>query len=436
VRFVIDGSSAVAVAAGEGPKIGIALSGGGSRAMAFHLGCLRTLHRLGILERTRVLSTVSGGSVIGAMYAVHDGTFEEFEHRVRAVLVTGFMWPMMRSALTTPEGLKAALAFLLLVAGWLWMVPFRCLAGVISWVVGARQQGHVGTLPERWLPRRFASRTTILRRTFDRMLFQGRVLGSLRTDRPKLIAVAAELRTGSAFYYGRHDAGNWRFGKIDPAQIPISQVVVASAAYPLLLPAMDEFLTFRKRDGSLGTERVTLTDGGVYDNLGLSPLWPDRDREISVGVEDVDTIVACRAGYGPRTKAPSLFLGSRMKAVFGCTSNRVQNLSTKRLFDLKAAGRLKAFVLPYLDQADERLAYPPADLVRREAIAGYPTNFSAMPVEWIERLSKRGEQLTLAVIREHAPELLSPGWENDGHQPTQPSSIDVPPAQSSMSDGT
>lgn len=169
---------------------------------------------------------------------------------------------------------------------------------------------------------------------------------------------------------------------------------------------------FRKRDGSLVMERVTLTDGGVYDNLGLAPLWPDRDREISVAVEPVDTIVACRAGYGLRTSSPSLFLLSRMKAVFDSVFNRAQNASMKRLFDLKEAGKLRSFVLPYIDQQDEKLAFRPADLVRREDVAGYPTDFSAMPTAWIEKLSKRGEQLTLAVIREHAPDLLPPDWED------------------------
>ena len=163
----------------------------------------------------------------------------------------------------------------------------------------------------------------------------------------------------------------------------------------------------RKRDGSLRAERVTLTDGGVYDNLGLAPLWPDRDHEISVAVEAVDTIVACRAGYGLRTGSPSLFLLPRMLAVFNSVFNRAQNASMKRLFDLKASGRLRGFALPYLDQADERLAFPPPDLVRREEVSDYPTDFSAMPPAWIEKLSKRGEQLTLAVIREHAPYLLS-----------------------------
>ena len=64
------------------PKIGLALSGGGSRAIAFHLGCLRALHDRGILDKVAVLSGVSGGSVIAALYAYNDEPFEAFACRV------------------------------------------------------------------------------------------------------------------------------------------------------------------------------------------------------------------------------------------------------------------------------------------------------------------------------------------------------------------
>jgi NTE family protein len=383
------------------PKIGVALSGGGSRAIAFHLGCLRTLHTQGILRHTQVLSTVSGGSVIGAMYACHEGTFAEFEDQVRAVLRSGFVAPALRAAFLTREGPRAMSAFVTLLATWAWLIPFRCIAAILSGIV---QSGRVA--PERWMPRRFASRSTILRHAMDTMIFKGKLLGDLPTDRPRLIAIATELRTGSAFYFGRQHAGSWRFGTIDPAQIAVAHAVAASAAYPLFLPALDDYFTFRKRDCSLRTERVTLSDGGVYDNLGLSPLWPDRDGDISIGVEKIDTIIACRAGYGLRTGDPSVFVKARMMAAFSAVHARAQNATMKRLYDLKAAGRIQDFVLPYLDQDDERLAFQPADLVRRTSVADYPTNFSAMPDEWIERLSKRGEQLTLAVMREHTPHLL------------------------------
>ena len=387
-------------------RVGIALSGGGSRAIAFHLGCLRTLHHLGVLERARVLATVSGGSVIGAMYVAHQGTFEEFEADVRQVLRRGFVRPAMRTALTTAEGLKAILALLVLLAAWLVGTPFRIIGALTEQFSSRPQAERKRSAPDGWLPRRFASRTTVLLRAFDSVLFHGRTLGSLRRDRPAWIAIAAELRTGAAFYFGRSDAGCWRFGTTDPSTIRLAHAVAASAAYPLLLPALDELVTFRRRDGSLVTERIALSDGGVYDNLGLSPLWPRRDPQVGVQVEPVDTIIACRAGYGLRTIAPSLFVKARMLAAFATVHARAQNATMTRLFDLKDAGRLQAFVLPYLDQDDRRLKYPPSDLIRREQVAGYPTNFSAMSDKWIDRLSIRGEQLTLALIREHAPGLL------------------------------
>ena len=81
----------------------------------------------------------------------------------------------------------------------------------------------------------------------------------------------------------------------------------------------------------------------------------------------------------------------------------------KRLYDLTQAGQLKGFLLPYLGQNDRRLKFPPPDLVTREEAYAYPTNFSAMPEEWIDKLSRRGEQLTKAVIKEHHPEVLDDG---------------------------
>ena len=394
---------AAACDVGGRARIGIALSGGGSRAMAFHLGCLRTLDRMGILRRAAVLSTVSGGSVIGAMYAVHDGDFAGFEEKVRAVLASGLLRPSLRTAFATSEGLRALSCLGVQGAAWLLSLPTRAVGRVI----GSRAE-PVGP------PRRYASRTTILRRTMDTLLFEGRMLSDLDARAPRLVMVACELRTGSAFYFGRRAAGSWRFGAIDPGTVSVAQAVAASAAYPLALPALDEDMTFTRRDRSVRVERVTLSDGGVYDNLGLAPLWPDRNRDVSVGVERVDFIIACRAGYGLRVGRPALFVKSRMEAAFASVFSRAQNGAMGRLFDLKAARAIQGFAIPYIDQADDRLAFPPDDLVPRTAVADYPTNFDAMSADWVDRLSKRGDQVTLATLREHLPQLLPAHWRAPG----------------------
>ena len=48
--------------------LGLALSGGGFRATAFHLGTLKRLRELGLLQKVDVISTVSGGSIAGAYW--------------------------------------------------------------------------------------------------------------------------------------------------------------------------------------------------------------------------------------------------------------------------------------------------------------------------------------------------------------------------------
>ncbi|MGA8610655.1 MAG: hypothetical protein WB760_02855 [Xanthobacteraceae bacterium] len=49
---------------------------------------------------------------------------------------------------------------------------------------------------------------------------------------------------------------------------------------------------------------------------------------------------------------------------------------------------------------------PPTDLVRREEAHSYPTNFNAMTPDWIDRLSERGEQLTLCLAQAYIPEFI------------------------------
>ena len=388
------------------PTIGLALSGGGSRAIAFHLGCLRALHQLNLLSKVSVLSTVSGGSVIGALYALSKEPFPVFEERVRAVLRRGLVWPTVRTAMLTVDGPKALYCWALVGTVKVTFLMFSALVRVLLRLVSfeKRQRWQL----ENWYPsvRRFASRTTIFRRALDDELFNRARLNDLRSAKPMLIINAAELRTGSAFYLTANESGSWRLGSLQNNDIALAHAVAASAAYPLLLPSLDERLPFVRRDGSAHIERVALSDGGVYDNLGLAPLWPDRDPYVSLNVTRVDTIICCRAGDGLRRDPPSQFLIARLKSAFTCIHDRAQNASMKRLFELRESGKLRNVILPYLGQNDSRLEFPPADLVSRGDTYAYPTDFSAMSPAWIDRLSRRGEQLTKALIAEHAPVLM------------------------------
>src|SRR5258708_27498900 len=96
-----------------------------------------------------------------------------------------------------------------------------------------------------------------------------------------------------------------------------------------------------------------------------------------------------------------------MLSVFSAIFDRAQNASMHRLHEAQRTGQIKGFVFPYLGQQDRQLPNPPADLVRREEAHAYPTNFNAMPEEWIERISLRGEQLTLCLARAYMPHLIN-----------------------------
>ena len=53
---------------GRRAKLGLSLAGGGFRASLFHLGVLQRMAELDLLRYVELLSTVSGGSIIGALY--------------------------------------------------------------------------------------------------------------------------------------------------------------------------------------------------------------------------------------------------------------------------------------------------------------------------------------------------------------------------------
>ena len=62
------GDNLLAITQGWRGKVGLALSGGGFRASLFHLGVLARLAECDVLRSVETLSTVSGGSILGAHY--------------------------------------------------------------------------------------------------------------------------------------------------------------------------------------------------------------------------------------------------------------------------------------------------------------------------------------------------------------------------------
>lgn len=236
--------------------IGLALSGGGSRAIAFHLGCLRALHDRGVLEDISILSTISGGSIIGGLYAYKpDLSFEEFDEFTQELLRAGFASAII-SRLIHPNLL------------------LPCLVSNMT--------GRLKNLlkPSGAPAMRTVSRTDAFERALKDLVFTNIELCSPTRGGLEVIIGACELSTGTAFRFGSRASGGSWWGKVEDNRIPLSLAVAASAAYPLFLPALDKEFTLVK-SGKSEKQRLILTDGGVYDNMGIACLSPKRSSVIS-----------------------------------------------------------------------------------------------------------------------------------------------------------
>lgn len=381
-------------------RIGLALSGGGLRAVAFHLGAMRALHDRGVLPYVDVVSGVSGGSVLAAMWAYHDEDFAAFDERVTRLLRSGMTMDIAKTLFLTRRAPQAAAYASAAAIG---------KAGALGVGLSRRTIDALRGRPGKQVIEppfmRSVTRTTALQDVLASRLF-----GDATVDQPakdvEVVLNACDLRSGSAFRFGSAESGCARYGRLSDNRVPVALAVAASAAFPLLLPAIDrrdEFIGFK---GGRHTERVMLTDGGVYDNLGTTCLEPGRSSEYSSNVHLVDYIVSCDAGYGIMdANAFPLHMPSRVRRSFGATYRKVQDAQKSALHLYRRSGELSGFALALLGMLDHNLPIPPPDLVPRERVAGYPTNFSAMTEDDLHALTLRGEQLTRLVIEHHCPEI-------------------------------
>jgi NTE family protein len=229
------------------PRIALALSGGGFRASIFHLGTLRCVAELGWLSDVDVISTVSGGSILGAFAAqrwaallAEGGTVDAFERIIAEPFI---------AAITTRNFLKEWL-----LRAWTW--PFRKVAS------------------------KAFTRTQAAAELLDTFFFDGQLCSSL-PQKPLLILNATNLQSIRAWRFTRNGMGDSRVGHCSWESNPLllSVCVGASAAFPPVFPPARIERAGHRFGPPLYNEvpltpypLIPLTDGGVYDNSGLEAL--------------------------------------------------------------------------------------------------------------------------------------------------------------------
>lgn len=384
------------VQSGKPQNVGLALSGGGSRAIAFHLGCLRALHDLDLLNRVEVISSVSGGSVISAMYAYSRESFREFDERVVELLRRGLQGDIFREVLR-PISIGKVL-YNRMVANVCFV--FRMLIRLVRAFV------RHGAWPHLRPPSRNYSRSEAFRDVLAKSLFGDTVVRDVARSSLHTVINATELRTGSAFRFGSKQSGCWRFGTIAPEDALVADAVAASAAYPAYLPAIERKYRFTKNGVTSVPTRVMLTDGGVFENLGVSPMEPGRTPSISTNGYNPDYIICCDAGAGlfDDDSYPTRW-PFRMCRSFLTVFRKVQDGTRNKLHLLAKSGDITGFALCYLGQLDHRLPWVPAAMPKRDEVRHHPTDFAAMSTEDMDRLALRGEYLTRFLIAYYHPDL-------------------------------
>lgn len=352
-------------------KIGLALSGGGFRATAFGLGSLRALHDRDLLRHVKVVSGISGGSLLTAMWAYGPERFDEFDATVTDLLRSGLQAELVRRAFA-PRA-----------AG-------RAITSSVR-AVGAKR-------------RRSYSRTDALVEALASREFGSKLVGDVTHAGTEVLVSATDMSSGNAVRFGSRVSACSPYGTI-VGDVTVAEAVAASAAFPVLLPALRRTYEFRERNGDQRDRQLVLTDGGVYDNLGLSPLLPGRSRDFTSHVFDLDHVIAVDAGRGRASRRAARFLVGRLSQSFDITHTKSQDAARNRVHTARQNTELAGFVHVYLGMRDHRLPVPVADLVPRIRVQDYPTNFARMTADDLEAVAKRGEQLTRTLINTYIPDI-------------------------------
>jgi NTE family protein len=357
---------------------GLCLSGGGYRATLFHLGVLWRLAELGYLgtkERTgkhgpigtlQRVSSVSGGSIIAGVLGLawddlkvdDDGLLDRFRERVVAV-VEEF------ASKTTIS---------------IWSGAF---AAVVSSV------------------------NNRVVRMYRKRLYGDKTLQDL-PDSPMFVINATNLQSGALWRFSKPYSRDWRVGEIRNPTDAIAKVVGASSAFPpFLSPARFKYDESQFTPGSGAdlqkppfTTRPTLSDGGVYDNMGLETVF-----------KNFQTIIVSNAGAGYKPK--KRILGDwalQSYRVVSTIDNQVRSLRKRMLVSSLASNRKWG---AYWSIRSDIAGYPATDKLdcpheRTRKLADIATDLAAKDKTTQRRLINWGYAICDAGIRSWVEDGLTP----------------------------
>jgi NTE family protein len=229
------------------PRAGIALclSGGGYRAMVFHLGALLRLNEAGLLRKLARVSSVSGGSITAGMLGLQWKKLNFDAQDIATNLVELVVNPVLGLANHTLDVISITEGI---------VNPFKSIADEIADAYRSHLFGHA-------------------------------TLQDLPSDNegPRFVLNATNVQTKVLWRFSKPFMGDYRVGLIRNPTLQLAVAVGASSAFPPVLSPVQLKLHPQDFDPTSAGDLqkppfntdVVLTDGGVYDNLGLETAWKE-----------------------------------------------------------------------------------------------------------------------------------------------------------------
>jgi NTE family protein len=348
----------------------LCLSGGGFRAALFHLGAVRRLNELGILSKLDTITSVSGGSILAG-------------HLAQSIQP----WPSSGQSFPGWDDRVAK--------------PFRafCSKNLRTWPLLQRY-----LFPWNWFRR--GVEVEALASAYERIL---KIHFHQLPDRPRFAFCATDMVFGVNWVYSQRQIGDYMAGYAAPGfNLPVARAVAASSCFP---PVFSPMRTMFKPDQLSGgrfppgaehdslISGLRLTDGGVYDNMGLEPVWKSH---AVVLVSDGGSVFPFEIDTTPLRL---------LKRYADIIANQAEAVRKRWLISNFKASLLQG---TYWGIGSSTGSYPRSpqksysDSLGKEIIALVRTDLDAFSKAEIGVLENHGYFLAEAAIQSHASDLVGP----------------------------
>ncbi|MEI7701261.1 MAG: patatin-like phospholipase family protein [Planctomycetia bacterium] len=346
--------------------IALCLSGGGYRAMMFHVGVLIRLNELGVMKKLARISSVSGGSITAAVLGMN---WKKLTFDKNGVATN------LKELLTNPIQKMAATS-----------VDTQSVLGGVFW------RGCVSD----WVASRYAE-----------ILFDHSTLQDFPDDSegPRFILHATNVQSGALLRMSKPYVADYRVGMIRNMKLPLATAVAASSAFPPFLSPMtidvnpSDFVPDPTCDLQRlpFTDTFVLCDGGVYDNLGMETIWKQYRTLL---VSDAGAKIAPEGD-------PASDWAQHSKRIMEIVDDQVRNLRKRLLLNLLTSQeRFGGYWSVRSDIRNYGLPDAiPCDFGRTTELANTPTRLKKMSELLQKQLVNWGYAVCDAGVRKHAANL-------------------------------